>query len=159
MGFDANYKIIMIQKVQAYIIRRKPHPELLLFMHDITRQLQVIRGTVDAGEVPEDTVRREIIEESGLTYLTPSVPLGEVDIMIAGGPTRQGPLEKQRHFAFLFEATNAIPDAWTHVADGSVGEIGLKFHFAWHSIDSSLSAKLKMEEMQYFIPALLAATK
>jgi hypothetical protein len=149
----------MIEKVQAYIIRKEPRHQLLLFEHDIKKLFQVIRGTLEPMEKPEIAVMREIAEESGLTSATLIKKLGAADLEIPGGPTRTGPLETQRHHAFLFEAPKGLPNHWTHFASGSQEEEGLKFHFSWHPIDESLFEILTMEEMKYFIPLLMNTVK
>ncbi len=149
----------MIQKVQAYIIRKNKEPEVLIFQHDLTKIFQVIRGTLQPLENPETAVIREMAEESGLKSAIVIKKLGEADIEVPGGPTRSGPLELQRHHAYLLQISSQSPDCWTHIASGSVEEEGVKFHFAWHPIDRRLLDLFAMVEMKHFIFPLIEAVR
>jgi len=68
-----------MQKVTAFIIRKaQGEKELLLFRHPYAG-IQIPAGTVEENETPEDAVRREALEETGLTNFYRSVYLGSTD--------------------------------------------------------------------------------
>jgi 8-oxo-dGTP pyrophosphatase MutT (NUDIX family) len=60
----------MIDKVCPVIIRRREGLEVLAFRHPIAG-LQLVKGTIEAGEKPPDAALRELIEESGLSGRNP----------------------------------------------------------------------------------------
>lgn len=129
----------MIQKVQAFIFRFKNNQtQALVFEHDIAKVHQMIRGTVEQAEDLEVAVLREVAEESGLNNLKLHQKLGELTLQIKSGPTRLGSLQNQKHHAFLLECLEDTPDHWTHIAEGSKEEDGLKFHFYWVALDEKL---------------------
>ena len=68
-----------IEKVTAFVIRQTcKGDELLLFEHPYAG-IQIPAGTVEAGEMPEQTVLREVAEETGLTTATMCEYLGVVE--------------------------------------------------------------------------------
>lgn len=68
-----------IEKVTAFVIRQTHKgDELLLFEHPYAG-IQIPAGTVEAGEMPEQTVLREVAEETGLTTATVREYLGVVE--------------------------------------------------------------------------------
>lgn len=145
----------MIQKVQAFIYRqREDSLDLLIFEHDITKIHQLVRGTVEEGEDLELAVIREVAEESGLRDVKVEKKLGELVLEIKSGPTRSGPLEKQLHHAFLIKCNEETQDKWTHIAEGSSEEEGLKFHFYWASHDKDLEA-IVFDDFKPFISKFL----
>ena len=56
-----------------------PVGRLLVFDHPEDGGMQLPKGTVEPGESPEDAVRRELLEESGIRFDGPLVPLGTLD--------------------------------------------------------------------------------
>ncbi|MDO9088352.1 MAG: NUDIX domain-containing protein [Anaerolineaceae bacterium] len=72
----------MIEKVIAFIIRKKgQHPQLLIFKHP-ANGFQLPAGTVEENEQLEVALRREIAEETGLTNLKIMQKLGEQTIFL-----------------------------------------------------------------------------
>ena len=60
----------MIQKVTAFIIRKKgKSPQLLLFEHPHAG-IQIPAGTVEEGETPQEAILRELREETGLEQVS-----------------------------------------------------------------------------------------
>jgi 8-oxo-dGTP pyrophosphatase MutT (NUDIX family) len=71
-----------MQKVTAFIIRKvKGEKDLLLFRHPYAG-IQIPAGTVEENETQEDAVRREALEETGLTHFCRSVYLGFSDEVV-----------------------------------------------------------------------------
>ena len=67
----------MIEKVTAFIVRKKNEkPELLVFSHP-SAGIQVPAGTIEENESLETAVFREVKEETGLTQLELILKLGE----------------------------------------------------------------------------------
>ncbi len=122
-------------KAIAYITRDVTGvTELLVFDHDeeyIGAGTQVICGTVENGDSPQDTVIREVAEESGLENL---VFCGEVDQYQFYGDHARKFL---RRHVFHLHAKEAVPDRWTHVVAGSGNDQGLNFHHYWISLESA----------------------
>lgn len=144
----------MIQKIQAFVCRnRETKPEILIFEHDITKIHQLIRGTVKDKEDLKHAVLREIKEESGLENVSVIKKLGEKILNIQAGPTRSGPIEQQLHHAFLVKTLGSTKNQWTHIAEGSVEESGLKFHFYWAPIDENLE-NIIFDDFKPFLPKL-----
>ncbi|MFW9905340.1 MAG: NUDIX domain-containing protein [Candidatus Thorarchaeota archaeon] len=54
-----------VEKVTAFITRKKRNEELLLIQHP-NAGIQIPAGTVEKGETVEEALKREIIEETGL---------------------------------------------------------------------------------------------
>jgi len=68
-----------MQKVTVFITRKvQGEKGLLLFRHPYAG-IQIPAGTVEENETPEDAVRREALEETGLTNFYRSVYLGFTD--------------------------------------------------------------------------------
>jgi len=72
----------MIEKVVAFIIRKKEnHLQLLIFKHP-TNGYQLPAGTVEENEQLEAALKREIAEETGLTKIKIVQKLGEKTIYL-----------------------------------------------------------------------------
>jgi 8-oxo-dGTP diphosphatase len=96
-------------KVLTYITRSS---YLLVFTHPNAPQagIQVPGGTLEPGEMPEDTALREAIEETGLASLRLSSFLGEMrrDMSDFG-------LDEMHHrFFFHVWCDQEPPDSWQH---------------------------------------------
>lgn len=122
-------------KAVAYITRRKDSKiQLLVFDHDPEFHdagTQVPSGTVDPGENPKDTVKREVQEESGLDNLKIECELDQYQFF--------GEHAKKflcRH-VFHITASGKAPDKWTHKVKGDGGDKGLNFHYYWIDLDST----------------------
>ncbi len=110
-----------------------PAGRLLVFDHPEDGGMQLPKGTVEPGESPEDAVRRELLEESGIRFDGPLVPLGTLDRDCEAGIEGNVHRHAQHWHLFLMrvEAGRELPEAFTHVASGSPEEDGLVFSFRW----------------------------
>lgn len=135
-----------LHKALAFVVREGDvELELLVFAHPHAG-VQVPKGTVEEGERPEVTVRRELLEESGVreasivrrfAALTREAPDDDAD------PGNAAPREPavlahvppsgSRHVWHVFQLspTAQLPDSWTHTAVGSEEEEGLDFSYFW----------------------------
>ena len=100
--------------------------------------MQLPKGTVEPGETPEDAVRRELLEESGIAYTGALQPLGTMDRFAESESEGARPRAAQLWHLFLMRAEQALPDAFEHVAVGSPEEEGLVFSFSWLAPDGPL---------------------
>ncbi|MDQ7971768.1 MAG: NUDIX domain-containing protein [Rhodocyclaceae bacterium] len=104
---------------------------LLVFDHPGDGGMQLPKGTIEPGEQPEDAVRRELLEESGIRFEGPLEPLGTLDRFCAGGIEGNRHDHDQRWHLFLMRSDAAWPERFEHVAVGSPEEEGLVFAFRW----------------------------
>ena len=58
---------------------------LLVFDHPADGGMQLPKGTIEPGERPEDAVRRELLEESGIRFDGPLEALGTLDRFCSAG--------------------------------------------------------------------------
>lgn len=95
--------------------------------------MQLPKGTVEAGETPEDAVRRELLEESGLRFEGPLLSLGTLDRDCEAGIEDKVHRHAQLWHLFLMRIAEdrVLPETFTHVASGSPEEDGLVFSFRW----------------------------
>ena len=125
----------LIHKALAYVVRySKSEKQLLVFEHPKTKNIEVVRGTVDQGESSLQTAERELFEEAGLS-LKAQRRLGFESIFVRSGPFRQGPLEHQLYDCFLFDGSGVEKDEWIHQVSGGGGDEGMKFRFFWIPLD------------------------
>jgi 8-oxo-dGTP pyrophosphatase MutT (NUDIX family) len=103
---------------------------LLVFHHPEDRDMQLPKGTIEPGEAPEDAVRRELLEESGIRHTGELVSLGTMD--------RNYQHRSQLWYLFLMRAQAVLPETFEHVAMGSPEEDGLVFSFRWLTADAPL---------------------
>lgn len=116
------------RKAFGYITRQHAGmTQALVFTHrdDPEAGIQIPKGTVEAGERPEEAVVREMVEETGLRALT---LLGAVARDHHTSPDGD---ESERLFYWL-RAENA-PDAWEHVVASDGEDDGLVFQCRWIS--------------------------
>ncbi len=69
----------VLEKVTAFVTRGGAQREELLLLEHPFAGIQIPAGTVEAGEGPEDAVRREAAEETGLSSLELHTYLGSDD--------------------------------------------------------------------------------
>lgn len=111
------------RKVIAYITRGD---ELLVFREPDYPHvgLQVPGGTVEPGEVLEEALKREVLEETGLTQWRVVEFLGSRRVRTDYG-------RKEWHFYHL-EITGEVPETWRHYEEFSGWEAGpIAFDFEW----------------------------
>ncbi|VTU23536.1 RNA pyrophosphohydrolase [Variovorax sp. SRS16] len=111
---------------------------LLVFHHPDDRNIQLPKGTVEPGEAPEDAVRRELLEESGIRYAGPLQSLGTLDRDCEAGVEGSKRRHPQLWHLYLMRAEGPLPERFDHIATGSPDEEGLVFSFSWLASDASL---------------------
>lgn len=108
-------------KVCPVILRRQgDNWQILAFRHP-KAGTQLIKGTLEAGEKPEDGVLRELAEESGIVHAAVVKQLGELDIHVAA----------QHWHIFLCRVADDLPEAWDFFTTDGGGHL---FHFFWHNL-------------------------
>jgi 8-oxo-dGTP pyrophosphatase MutT (NUDIX family) len=114
---------------------------LLVFSHPEDGGMQLPKGTVETGEAPEDAVRRELLEESGIRFDGPLIPLGTLDRDCEAGMEGNVYRHAQLWHLFLMRAGDglSLPETFTHIASGSPEEDGLVFSFRWLGPDDALA--------------------
>ncbi|MDP9901511.1 8-oxo-dGTP pyrophosphatase MutT (NUDIX family) [Variovorax ginsengisoli] len=93
--------------------------------------MQLPKGTVEPGETPEDAVRRELLEESGIRFEGPLVPLGTLDRECEAGVEGNVHRHAQLWHLYAMHTDRDWPETFSHVASGSPEEDGLVFEFRW----------------------------
>ena len=127
----------LIHKALAYVIRRtQTETQLLVFEHPKTKNIEVVRGTVDPHEPSRQTAERELFEEAGVS-LKAKRRLGFESIFAKSGPFRQGPFEHQLYDCFLFDGSGITQDEWVHQVSGDGSDEGMKFRFFWIPLASA----------------------
>ncbi|SCK47930.1 8-oxo-dGTP pyrophosphatase MutT, NUDIX family [Variovorax sp. HW608] len=111
---------------------------LLVFHHPEDRSMQLPKGTIEPGEAPEDAVRRELLEESGIDYSGELLPLGTIDRYCEAGVEGNKHRHPQLWHLFLMRAQAVLPETFDHVAIGSPEEDGLVFSFSWLTAEAPL---------------------
>jgi ADP-ribose pyrophosphatase YjhB (NUDIX family) len=122
--------LVVRARVVAYVTRGR---ELLVFEH---RDLpgagtQVPAGRSDPGETLEQTLARELAEETGLTDFHVVRPLG-VQVRVAGDGNRY------RSTFFHVAAPDSTPDSWEHVVVGDGDDSGLVFSCRFVPLDGEI---------------------
>jgi chloramphenicol 3-O phosphotransferase len=113
-------------KVVPVLLREKEsRQEILAFRHPIAG-IQIVKGTLEEGEMTEHAALRELEEESGVTGARIVRSLGSSDAIAEG---------EQWHF-FLCAAREQ-PARWIHTAPDDGGHI---FEFFWQPLDAELGA-------------------
>lgn len=108
---------------------------LLVFYHPGDGNMQLPKGTVEAGEAPEDAVRRELLEESGIAYEGELQDLGTLERECPAGVEGNKHRHPQLWHLYLMRAAGPLPERFDHVAVGSPEEEGLVFQFSWLAPD------------------------
>lgn len=124
---------IPIPKACACLVDRRGR--LLVFDHPEDGGRQLPKGTVEPGEAPEDAVRRELLEESGIWFEGPLVPLGTLARECEAGVEGNVHRHAQLWHLYAMHAEQELPEAFVHAASGSPEEDGLVFSFRWLSND------------------------
>jgi 8-oxo-dGTP pyrophosphatase MutT (NUDIX family) len=122
-------------KVCPVVLRQRSAIQLLAFRHPIAG-LQLVKGSIEAGEGIEAAAIRELREEAGIADGRASGGYGSG--LIAGTPW---------HFVRI--STPELPDAWIHhCADDG----GHAFAFFWHPLADEADPGLWH---QHFMTALI----
>jgi 8-oxo-dGTP pyrophosphatase MutT (NUDIX family) len=121
------------QKVLAYIYRDHSKAELLVFDHVKYAEVspQVVGGTVEQNESPEDAIVREVFEEGGLKFNNPK--------FIGAFPYFRADINQQqvRHvFEFI---SKELPNHWMHTVSSGADDKGMSFRFYWLSVSKAKS--------------------
>jgi len=118
----------VIEKAFGYITRtHEDQLQVLVFeQNSVGAGIQVPKGTVEEGETPLDAVKREMLEETGLTTLV-------VQALIAQDYFNHpsGVLQKRYFYHLTSDETR---DAWQHHPTG-LNEGDLIFSFYWISAE------------------------
>ncbi|WP_341645287.1 NUDIX hydrolase [Thauera sp. SDU_THAU2] len=109
------------------LLRRGDEIEILAFRHPIAG-LQLVKGSIEDGESPEEAAIRELAEEAGVQATRISAGLG---LWESG---HQGQI-----WSFhLCEADQVLPDQWVHHAADDGGH---DFSFFWHPLSKPADAE------------------
>ncbi|CAN5844038.1 hypothetical protein BH11PSE13_BH11PSE13_16820 [soil metagenome] len=111
---------------------------LLVFLHPGDGGMQLPKGTVEPGESPQDAVRRELLEESGIAYSGALQDLGTMDRHCDAGIEGNVHDHQQLWHLYLMRQEEPLPERFDHIAVGSPEEDGLVFKFQWLAIDAPL---------------------
>ncbi|MEZ4847842.1 MAG: NUDIX domain-containing protein [Bacteroidia bacterium] len=134
----------MKNKVYAYVTRMADgNRQILVYSHQNNSHagVQIPGGTVEPGERIEETLYRELEEESGLVHLR---FIGK----LAQTVNRKNPRRELHHF-FLVESLESPPDTWTHEVQSFGKDDGHIFDFFW--VDLREAKKLLPDEQRKFV--------
>jgi len=135
------------QKIVAYIIRKQgSERELLSFTHRDYPEagIQVPAGTVDPGEKPEQTLFREVYEESGLDIKQESYQLLGIFQW-----ERYDRHEIHQRFVYQINLKQDTADQWTHSVSGQGEDESLVFNYQWIKVSADLKKKLAANQGDY----------
>ncbi|MBN9346904.1 MAG: NUDIX domain-containing protein [Devosia sp.] len=107
----------MQHKACPVVLRLRGGVEILAFRHP-QAGLQLVKGTVEAGETPEQAAVRELMEEAGIA-----------GARVTGRFGAHGIAGNMWHF--LRMQTPELPDSWTHRCTDDGGH---DFAFFWHRL-------------------------
>lgn len=91
--------------------------EILAFQHPVAGH-QIVKGTLEPGEVPDRAALRELEEESGLCRAAIQAKIGEVEVPAYG----------QYWHVYACQTNERIPEAWDFFAQEDGGKW---FRFFW----------------------------
>ena len=129
---------VLVHKACACLVDAQGR--LLVFDHPEDGGMQLPKGTVEPGEAPEDAVRRELLEESGIRHAGALHPLGTIERDCPAGVEGNKHRHPQLWHLYLMHAEGPLPERFEHVAMGSPEEDGLVFRFSWLAQDAPLDA-------------------
>ncbi|MFQ6547945.1 NUDIX domain-containing protein [Aestuariibius sp. 2305UL40-4] len=119
--------------------------EILAFRHPLAG-LQLVKGTIEAGEDPGAAACRELAEECGLVAVGPPVFLFDSSDLP----------DADRWFFYLCPVEGVLEDRWDfETADDG----GQRFRFFWHGLEDDLSDEwhpLFVEVFSKLLPVLKA---
>lgn len=109
------------QKVCPVVLRHQDDGwQILVFRHP-KAGTQLIKGTLEPGERPEEGVLRELAEESGIVHAAVIEKIGELDIHAAA----------QHWHIFLCRGADELLEEWDFFTTDGGGHL---FHFFWHNL-------------------------
>ncbi len=111
-------------KVCPVILREHDDEWWVLAFRHPRAGTQLIKGTLEVGECPEDGALRELAEESGINHAAVVEKIGELDMAEM----------EQRWYMFLCQPGAPLADEWDHFTTDGGGHI---FHFFWHPLDQA----------------------
>lgn len=94
--------------------------QILAFRH-AQAGIQLVKGTVEEGESPQEAAVRELFEEAGVTARV-ARPLGISNEIV-----------EDQSWIFFLCAAGRLPDEWTHWCEDDGGH---EFAFFWHVLDA-----------------------
>ena len=111
-----------IDKVCPVILRGPSQTsEILAFQHP-SAGIQIVKGTLEPGERPEEGVVRELAEESGIEDAVVVESIGELDLDSVG----------HHWFVFLCESPRPLADSWSF---STLDAGGLNLEFFWYPLN------------------------
>jgi 8-oxo-dGTP pyrophosphatase MutT (NUDIX family) len=115
----------VVEKAFGYITREhKEQIQVLVFeQNTIGAGIQVPKGTVEDGETPLEAVKREMLEETGLTSLV-------VQGLIAQDYFNHPSGVLQKRYFYHLTTKEETSDSWQHYPTGG-NEEDLLFSFYW----------------------------
>ena len=124
--------LVRKKKVICYFLRQNNgERELLVFNHrDYPESgTQVIGGTVEEGEILEETMKREIFEEAGL-----KIHLTDLRFLGVSEYQRKDRPEINERTYYMLDQQSCLPDYWEHTVKSDGEDDGMVFCFYWISV-------------------------
>ncbi len=113
-------------KACPVVLRQQPEAAVLVFRHPLAG-VQLVKGTIEAGEAPAAAALRELQEEAGIGQAWVEAELGLWDSGFQG----------QVWAFFLCQSDQPLAEFWTHhTEDGG----GLDFAFFWQPLAAPATA-------------------
>lgn len=107
-------------KVCPVVLRQTRQTEILLFEHPLAG-IQLVKGSIEAGESPQAAAIRELYEEAGISN---AMVIRDLGLWHSGHLDQIWSLQ-------LCEVQQSLPDTWIHhCADDG----GHAFRFFWHGL-------------------------
>lgn len=103
--------------------------KLLVYSNEPGVQFRLPGGNIEPGETAEEALYREMLEESGLTYLLMTKKLGVQYYYKAFIDSNV-----ERH-DFLVVPDRKLPEKWEFIGTGDGGDQGSKFKYQWITKD------------------------
>lgn len=119
----------VVEKAFGYITREHGEQiQVLVFeQNTVGSGIQVPKGTIEEGETPLEAVKREMLEETGLTTLV-------VQELIAQDYFNHPSGVLQKRYFYHLTISGETKDTWQHYPTG-LNEADLLFSFYWISAE------------------------
>jgi 8-oxo-dGTP pyrophosphatase MutT (NUDIX family) len=121
-------------KVRAVIFYRKPSLKVLVFDQPDYPEagVQIPGGTVDPGEKLEETLERELVEETGVSFK------GKRSFINSRVITHPVTGNEQREHTFCIEVSaDSLSETWTHNVTGGGEDEGINFRYYWEEFSKA----------------------